>query len=82
MSGSFFVLFRLCVFQIPEDNESMFATIIRGIYSGKTAVPTLTFHQALELVVELGLEKLKDNYLTLINHFCSFPKRALITDWK
>lgn len=77
-----FVLLKLLQFQIPENSNSTFISIIRGISSGKIAVPTLTFNESLELLIEHGLEKLKNDYLCVINHFCSVPSEALMSDWQ
>lgn len=57
-------------------------TIMSGIYNGKLAVPTLSFQQSLELLVEFGLEKVKNDYSYIIGHFCSVPLPTLMADWK
>lgn len=53
-----------------------------GIYKGQIAVPTLSYKESLELFIDLGLEKLKNDYLCICNHFCMFPQDLLLAYWK
>lgn len=53
-----------------------------GIYNGLNAVPTLSDKESLELFIDLGVEKLKNDYLCICNHFCILPQDLLLAYWK
>lgn len=70
------------LFQIPEEYKCTIAEIMTGIFNGKIAVPTLSYRESLELLIELGLEKLKNDYLCIINYFSTDSHKTLLLQWK
>lgn len=68
--------------QISDDNQSISAEIISGLINGKVIVPTLSFLQCLELLIDLGVEKMKRDYLTLIRNFNFLAQETILHKWK
>ncbi|KAG5866804.1 hypothetical protein JTB14_024598 [Gonioctena quinquepunctata] len=68
-------------FKIPDSQKCNIAIIINGIIEGKFAVPTLTFYQALEFLFEIGAEKLKNDYQSIIKHFYSTSDSTIAAKW-
>lgn len=68
--------------QILNEDYSTIGEIVNGILAGRIAVPTLSFSQCLELLVDLGLEKLKNDYLVVINKFSLIAKESFMDMWK
>ncbi|RZB40001.1 uncharacterized protein BDFB_009449, partial [Asbolus verrucosus] len=62
-------------------DKSAVSEIINGILDGKCAVPTLSVSQSLELLIDLGLEKLKNDYLVIISGFHTFPNDLVLKKW-
>lgn len=48
---------------IADLNHTVLAELLRGIIAGKMAVPTLTGTQPIEILIELGIEKLRKDYV-------------------
>lgn len=48
---------------IAESNNCVMAQLLRGIMDGKMAVPTFTGTQPIEILIEMGIEKLKKDYI-------------------
>lgn len=67
--------------QFRDDDTSLLISIITGILKGKIAVPTVSFMQSLELLLELGLEKLKNDYFAIIKHFYMIGRDNLMKKW-
>lgn len=53
---------------IAESNNCVLAELLRGILAGKMAVPTFTGTQPIEILIEIGIEKLRKDYV----HICKF----------
>lgn len=53
--------------KVLKDNDTSIATILLGLLEGKLAVPNISCAEALQMLVELGSEKLKNDYLHLIS---------------
>lgn len=70
------------IFKISEKDCSNIATIVSGILNGNLAVPTITFSQALDFLFELGAEKLKKDYQTIIKNFYSSSESAISAKWR
>ncbi|XP_023026899.2 zwilch kinetochore protein isoform X1 [Leptinotarsa decemlineata] len=68
-------------FQVPEGQTSNIGIIINGILDGKFAVPTLTYQQALEFLFEIGAEKLKNDYQSIIKNFYSTSGTTISAKW-
>lgn len=56
--------------------------IIKGILDGKIAVPTINFSRALELLFELGVEKLKNDYLTILSRINHSVHEGVEEKWR
>ncbi|KAK5649691.1 hypothetical protein RI129_000720 [Pyrocoelia pectoralis] len=55
---------------LQDDRNSILGEMIQDLCSGKMSIiPHLSLKQCLELFIELGLQKLKKNYFTIIKSF-------------
>ncbi|CAH0558982.1 unnamed protein product [Brassicogethes aeneus] len=68
-------------FEISPSDKSNIARIVKDTLNIKITVPTLTFLQCLELLFELGLENLKNDYLAIFRHFCFASQDNILKNW-
>lgn len=61
------VAFNRGTVYIAEGNMSWMAGLLRGIIAGVLAVPTFTGTQPLQLLILLGIEKLRKDYVHIFN---------------
>ncbi|CAH1374233.1 unnamed protein product [Tenebrio molitor] len=66
---------------ISTEDKSVMAELVNAIMDCKIAIPTLNFVQSLELLVQFGLEKLKNDYIVIINNFYGMAKSTIEKEW-
>lgn len=52
---------------IEKSNKCLMAELLRAIMVGTVTIPTFTGTQAIEILIELGIEKLRKDYLHIYN---------------
>jgi hypothetical protein len=67
---------------ISTEDKSVMAELVNAIMDCKIAIPTLNFVQSLELLVQFGLEKLKNDYIVIINNFYGMAKSTIEKEWR
>ncbi|EFA04506.2 protein zwilch [Tribolium castaneum] len=62
-------------------NDSTVAELVKGILDDRVVVTTLSLPQCLEFLIDLGLVKLKNDYLAIITSFPQIARDGLLKMW-
>lgn len=68
--------------KIMKDNSSATAQIVNDIMRGALSIGSLTVPQSLEFLIDLGLEKLKNDYIVILKKFSKEAEDVVLNMWR
>ncbi|KAL3269115.1 hypothetical protein HHI36_008196 [Cryptolaemus montrouzieri] len=73
---------RLSKIENFDENDVLLADLVQYCSVNKEYISNLTYSESLKILVNFGFEKLKQDYLTIINFYDPIFQDALVKNWR